>query len=149
MNKKNFLNIKKIARQEMKNILKIIIVDDHKVFRKSLAMTIKRLYPHSEIKEAGNGKEFLKILENYPDLIFMDIKMPEMNGIEATEKAIKLKPGLKILGISMFKDADQMLKMKESGAKGFIQKGGDQEEIRMVMEKILEGEEYFERGGRD
>jgi DNA-binding NarL/FixJ family response regulator len=124
--------------------LKIILVDDHNIFRKSLKMTINRLFPESKIEEAVNGIDFLEKINNETfDLVLMDIKMPIMDGITATEKAIHLYPDLKILGISMYENEKYSKKMRENGAKGFIKKGGDQKEIFMVIEKIIEGEEYF------
>ncbi len=128
----------------MKRKLKFLIVDDHKIFRKSLMMTIKRLFPDSMFKEAGNGLEFLEIVkkDDY-DLVFMDMKMPEMNGIEATKIAMEISPDLKILGISMFRNDEVINGFLEAGAKGFIQKGGNQEEIKLASDILLNGGEYF------
>ena len=130
----------------MKHKLKFLIVDDHKIFRKSLKMTIQRLFPDSMFKEAENGLEFLEIIEkdNY-DLIFMDMKMPEMNGIEATKIAVKKLPDLKILGISMFSSNEVVDKFLSVGAKGFIQKGESQEEIKQASETILKGGYYLNK----
>ncbi len=128
----------------MKRKLKFLIVDDHKIFRKSLMMTIKRLFPDSMFDEAGNGLEFLEFFKKQDyDLIFMDMKMPEMNGIEATKIALEKLPKLKILGISMFGNDEVINKFFQAGAKGFIQKGGNQEEIKQASEKILYGGEYW------
>ncbi len=128
----------------MKPKLKFLIVDDHEIYRKSLMMTIKRLFPDSMFDEAGNGLEFLEIIkkEDY-DLIFMDMKMPEMNGIEATKIAKEISPGLKILGISMFNKDDVIDGFIRAGAQGFIPKGGSQEDIKQAAETILNGGKYF------
>ncbi len=128
----------------MKPKLKFLIVDDHVIYRRSLMMTIKRLFPDSMFDEAGNGLEFLEIVkkEDY-DLIFMDMKMPEMNGIEATKIAKEISPDLKILGISMFNKDDVIDGFIRAGAQGFIQKGGTQEEIKQAAETILNGGKYF------
>ncbi|HEB62119.1 MAG TPA: response regulator transcription factor [Bacteroidetes bacterium] len=128
----------------MKHKLKFLIVDDHEIFRKSLMMTIKRLFPDSMFNEAGNGLEFLEIIKKEDfDLIFMDMKMPGMNGIEATKIAMKKLPQLKILGISMFSNDEISDGFFQAGSKGFIEKGGSQEEIKYASEKILNGGEYW------
>ncbi len=131
----------------MKRKLKFLIVDDHKIYRKSLMMTIKRLFPDSMFEEAGNGLEFLEIVKKDKyDLIFMDMKMPEMNGIEATKRAVEISADIKILGISMFSNEEIINEFLRAGAQGFIQKGGSQEEIKQASEIILNGGKYLNKG---
>jgi len=124
--------------------LKVIIVDDHEIFRSSLMMTLKRIFQESEFNEAADGKEFLEILKKTKiDLAIMDIKMPVMNGIEATRIAKKRYPDLKILGISMFGTYEDILDIQNAGASGFIRKGEDQDEIALAIDTIMNGGEYF------
>ncbi|MCF8352286.1 MAG: response regulator transcription factor, partial [Bacteroidales bacterium] len=83
-----------------KNI-NIIIVDDHEIFRNGLKMVLNRLKYVNILAEASNGKEFLELLPNHhPDIVLMDIEMPVMNGIEASDKAMKEYPGLKIIALT-------------------------------------------------
>lgn len=123
---------------------KILIVDDHKVYRKSLKMLINRSYPFCEISEVENGLEFLELIKTEDfQIVLMDIKMPKMNGLKATNIAIKKYPKLKILGLSMFGTKEDIKTMRESGSLGFVRKGGKSQEIITAIDTILHGKEYF------
>ena len=92
--------------------LKIYIVDDHKLFREGLKLLLSTQDFVQHIYEASNGKEFVENLSlSDCDVVLMDIEMPEMNGIEATEAALRLKPGLKIIVLSMYGDEQYYYKM--------------------------------------
>jgi len=108
----------------------LIIVDDHLIFRQGLKSLITLENIAIVIGEASNGVEFLELLSHQkPDLVLMDIDMPNMNGIEATEKALELMPDLKIIIFTMFSDDDYYYKMIELGVKGFILKSGGIKEL--------------------
>ena len=82
--------------------LKIYIVDDHKLFREGLKLLLSNQEFVRHIYEASNGKEFIENLSFVDcDIVLMDIEMPEMNGIEATGAALRVKPGLKVIVLSM------------------------------------------------
>ncbi|RLD19130.1 MAG: hypothetical protein DRI69_09025 [Bacteroidetes bacterium] len=122
----------------------IVVVDDHRVFRKSLVHRLKRIFSHSVVAEAKNGMEFLELLKNNTyDLVLMDVKMPEMDGIEATTRAIRAYPRLKVLALSMYDDLEFSSAMKAAGASGYILKGGDQKEMKNAIFHILRGGQYF------
>ncbi|MDE6451633.1 MAG: response regulator transcription factor, partial [Odoribacter sp.] len=88
---------------KMEKKLKIYIVDDHKLFREGLKLLLSTQDFVQYIYEASNGKEFVENLSLADcDVVLMDIEMPEMNGIEATEAALRLKPDLKIIVLSMY-----------------------------------------------
>ena len=102
---------------------KVIIVDDHRMFREGLRKILTIEGIADVLAEASNGKEFLEILDkNLPDLILMDISMPEMDGIEATKKALLLHPHLNVIALSSFGDEKYYYSMIEAGAKGFVLK---------------------------
>jgi len=123
---------------------KIIIVDDHDIFRDGLKSLISLKNIASVVGEASNGKEFLEILEtNKPDLVLMDISMPVMDGITATEKAISMFPDLNILALSMFSDEEYYYKMINAGAKGFVLKSSGKDEIIRAIQTVSEGTSYF------
>src|ERR1035437_7878940 len=105
---------------------KIILVDDHEIFRQSLKSLITIENITTVIGEASNGQEFLELLDHLqPDLVLMDIDMPEMNGLEATQKAMIHRPDLKIIAFTMYRDDEYILRMKELGAKGYLIKSND------------------------
>ena len=137
----NLLNIKPMAA----NVLhEIVIVDDHKLFRDGLKFILGETGIARVIGEASNGKELLSILGMIrPDLVLMDINMPEMNGVEATRKALQVYPDLNVLVLSMFGDEEYYHSMIELGVKGFILKDADASELITAIRKILGGGTYF------
>jgi DNA-binding NarL/FixJ family response regulator len=123
---------------------KIILVDDHDIFRQGIKALLTVEDIADVIGEASNGNEFLSLLDTLnPDLVLMDISMPEMNGIEATKKAIELKPELKILTLTLFGEEEYYHKMIEAGVKGFIQKKADIAELKQAIATVTEGGDYF------
>jgi len=123
---------------------KIIIVDDHLIFRQGLTSIITFENIATVIGEASNGIEFIELISKQkPDLVLMDIDMPHMNGLDATEKAIKLIPDLKIIVFSMFSDEEYYHKMIERGVKGFILKTSGINELENAIHEVMKGESYF------
>jgi len=87
----------------MEESIKIIIVDDHEIFRNGLKMVLGKLPYVHVVGEAGNGQEFLDMIRITPaDVVLMDIEMPVMSGIDATTIALKEHPGLKVIALTMF-----------------------------------------------
>ncbi len=123
---------------------KIIIVDDHRLFRSGLKYILNEIPEIEVIGEASNGKEFLELLKYLnPDLVLMDISMPEMNGVEACQKALEKDPTLKILVLSMFGDDAYYNTMIDIGVKGFILKDSDNSELLTAIKTIVSGNSYF------
>lgn len=124
--------------------LKIYIVDDHKLFREGLKLLLSTQDFISHIYEASDGKEFIDNLSlNDCDVVLMDIEMPGMNGIEATEAALRLKPGLKVIVLSMYGDEQYYYKMVDAGVKGFVVKNSGIEKVITAIRKVAGGENYF------
>lgn len=122
----------------------ILIVDDHTLFRKGFGLILSDLDYIESIEEAQNGVDFLDKLENFnPDIVFIDINMPEMDGVEATKTALKKFPKLNIISLSMFGDQHYYKQMIEAGAKGFLVKNSDVEEIEDAIKNILAGKNYI------
>lgn len=123
---------------------KIIIVDDHLIFRQGLISIITSENIATVVGEASNGIEFIELISKMkPDIVLMDIDMPHMNGLDATEKAIKLIPELKIIVFSMFSDEEYYHKMIERGVKGFILKTSGINELENAIHEVMKGESYF------
>lgn len=125
-------------------MIKLIITDDHAMFRESISKMLTLKKTAEIIAEAGNGKELLALLDNYkPDLVLMDIAMPEMDGIEATKKAIEKQPGLKVLTLSSWGDEKYYFHMLEAGAKGFVLKNASLNELEKAIIEVAKGGSWF------
>jgi len=124
--------------------IRIIIVDDHQLFRNGLRLLLESV-PEFQIKgEASNGLEFLEILgKTEADVVLMDINMPVLDGIEATIQALRIRPELKIIALSMYGEEDYYYKMTDAGAKGFVLKDSDIFEVREAISFVCRGGTYF------
>jgi DNA-binding NarL/FixJ family response regulator len=122
----------------------IIIVDDHLIFRQGLKSLITAENFATVIGEASNGIEFIELLSSLkPDLVLMDIDMPHMNGMEATQKAMEIMPDLKIIVFSMFGEEEYYYKMIDLGVKGFILKSSGIDELEKAIHDVMMGESFF------
>jgi len=122
----------------------LIIVDDHLIFQQGLKAIINSEGIATVIGEAANGKEFIELLTCLkPDLVLMDIDMPQMNGMEATQKALEIIPDIKIIALTMFGDEEYYYKMIELGVKGFILKSAGINEVEKAIHDVMMGESYF------
>jgi len=122
----------------------LIIVDDHLIFRQGLKSLINLENFATVTGEASNGLEFIELLSHQkPDLVLMDIDMPHMNGMEATQKALAMYPDLKIIVFTMFGDEEYYFKMIGLGVKGFILKSSGINELERAIQDIMNGESYF------
>ncbi len=124
--------------------IRILIADDHQLFRNGLKILLNAFPEFEVVAEASNGEEFLRILKETPvDVALMDINMPEMDGIEATRKGMKLYPELEVIALSMYGEEEYYYKMVDAGAKGFILKDSDISEVKDAILTIRKGGNYF------
>lgn len=124
----------------------IVIVDDHKLFRKGISTLLQDFYFIDEILEAGNGVELLQMLKeknSLPDVILLDIQMPEMDGVETQKYIRKLYPELKVIILTMEDDEQFILHMIAEGVNGYLLKNADPEELEMALQKVLKNDFYF------
>lgn len=125
-------------------IAKVIIVDDHIIFRKGLYTILNEIDFVKVVGEASNGNELLDLLKKQDtDVILMDIKMPVMDGIEATKKVTAKYPGIKVIALTMFEEISYFNKMIEAGASGFLLKKTTSEELEKAINLVLIDESYF------
>lgn len=130
--------------KETDNTIKIIIVDDHEFFRNGLKMVVNRLKYASVIGEASNGKEFIELQREKPaDMVLLDLQMPIMNGIDASEIAIEEFPDLKIVILTMFDDEEYIDKMMNIGVHGFLLKNITKELLDQALQSIASGNTYY------
>lgn len=121
--------------------MKILLVDDHQMVRLGLKSYLELQDDIAEVSEAVNGKEGVEqALASRPDVIIMDIVMPEMNGIEATLAILKEWPEAKILILTSYLDNEKIYPVLDAGAHGYMLKTSSAEEILRAVKKVSKGE---------
>ena len=121
--------------------MKILLVDDHQMVRLGLKSYLELQDDIAEVSEAVNGKEGVEqALASRPDVIIMDIVMPEMNGIEATLAILKEWPEAKILILTSYLDNEKIYPVLDAGAHGYMLKTSSAEEILRAVKKVAKGE---------
>lgn len=124
--------------------IKIALVDDHTLFRTGLRGLLLGREDFNVVADVGSGTEFLNLLPELDvDVVFMDIAMPEMDGAETTQRALKLRPDLRVITLSMFGDDHYYSLMVQCGASGFLLKDSDIEEVYAAVDAVMAGDNYF------
>ena len=124
--------------------IKIAIADDYKIFREGLKVGLSADENFDVIFEADNGEDLLKALETAtPDVIIMDLKMPIMDGMEATIAVRKKYPAIKVLVVTMYDDDKFIIHLMENGANGYLLKNTEPDEIRKSIYSVHENGYYF------
>ena len=129
----------------MDNDTKVVLVDDHKLLREGLAKLITSL-DYQVIFEADNGKDFIAKLEKaeqHPDIVLMDINMPLMDGFETTLWLKKNHSSIKVLALSMYDDENAIIRMLKNGAKGYVVKDVEPQELRTAIDAIVRKGFYY------
>lgn len=119
-------------------MIKVALVDDHVILRKSLSVLIGMLQDFDVMIEAGNGKELIEQLkdDHLPDIVLMDITMPVMDGVETTKWLKQNHPSIKVIALSMIKNDLIVIRMLKNGARGYILKDCEPEELREAMREV-------------
>lgn len=125
-------------------IIRVLLVDDHPVVRRGLSSCLS-LHGHIMIVgEASDGREALKkAKELVPDIILMDIDMPQINGLSATEMMRRENPNLKVLILSMHHHTEYVLRILQSGARGYVLKDASPDELLRAIETVHSGQSFF------
>jgi len=124
--------------------IKIAIADDHKAFRKAIIRTIHIEKDLEVIIEAENGADLLRQIEiKTPDIVLMDIRMPVMNGVEATDKIKEHYPQIKVIAYSQYDLEGNIIEMYVHGVKSFIGKEDETEELFKAVRIVYEGGVYM------
>lgn len=129
---------------KMKKI-KIALVDDHVIFRKSLGVLIGLLADFEIILEAGNGCELIDQLKvkPVPDIVLLDITMPVMDGVETAWWLKQHHPGIKVVALSMIKNDFIIIRMLKNGARGYILKDCEPNDLRAALHQVYEKGFYY------
>jgi len=128
------------------SVIKIVVVDDHPLFRFAIKEIFNQPNTNMVIQgEAGSGEQLFQLLAcSTPDIILLDINLPDISGIEITKRLINKYPSLKILAISAENDAETVKAMLDAGAHGFIsKKNTEKEELVNAIQSVMNGIEYF------
>jgi two-component system nitrate/nitrite response regulator NarL len=134
----------KSRTETMKSRIKLLLVDDHPVVRRGISSCLARQERLSIVGEAADGIEAVrKAKELSPDIVLMDIDMPHMDGLAVTELLRKELPGVKVLILSMHSNTDYVLRIIQSGARGYILKEATPEELVRAIETVESGEAFF------
>jgi DNA-binding NarL/FixJ family response regulator len=125
-------------------VIRILLADDHPMFRYGLRAVLASDPATELVGEAGTGEEAVaKARELHPDVVLMDLTMPGLNGVEATEQILDTLPQTSILVITMFDDSASVLAAVRAGARGYLVKGADREEILRAVHAAAAGEAIF------
>lgn len=128
----------------MKMKIRIIIADDHAIVRNGLRSLIEHELDMEVIAEADNGRDAVRTaLKLAPDVVIMDIAMPDLNGIEATRQIITALPRIKIIALSMHADKRYVMEMLKAGASGYILKDNAYEELARAIRTALKNHTYL------
>lgn len=122
----------------------IALADDHSLLRIGLAQLVESL-GNTILFEADNGKELLDKLDpvNLPDIVLMDINMPEMDGFQATQWLKTNHPGIKVLALSMYDNETSIIRMLKCGARGYILKDSEPAELKAAIHAVMEKGFYY------
>jgi two-component system NarL family response regulator len=124
--------------------VRVLLVDDHQIVREGLRSILEREADVQVIGEAGDGRTALaQVQERGPDVVVMDIAMPDMNGVEATRRLRSETPGVQVVALSAYPDKRYVLAMLEAGAQGFVVKSGAAEELLSAIRAVSRGQSYL------
>lgn len=123
--------------------LRVLVADDHPLYRRGMVSTLGSIGV-AVVAEAANGVEAATLaVEHEPDLVIMDLHMPELNGIEATRRIVHALPGVAVLVVTMFDDDESVFAAMRAGARGYVLKDAGDEEILRAVSAVVAGEAIF------
>jgi len=126
------------------DIIKVVICDDHVIFRKGLGTILNEINEVKVIGEASNGQELLTLMKKQDvDVVLMDIRMPVMDGIETTLKIKERQYDTKIIALTMHEEIGYFNQMIEAGAHGYLLKKTTRDELEAALKQVIKGEYYF------
>ena len=124
-------------------LLKVLVIDDHDIVRMGICRLIEGVPGVKVVGQGSSGEQALSLTrELRPDIVFMDIRMPGMGGLEATRRLLLANPGIKVVVVTMFDDDVRPMHLLKAGAVGYITKRTSSEEMARALQTIIEGEVY-------
>jgi DNA-binding NarL/FixJ family response regulator len=126
--------------------IRILLADDHTVVRDGLRALLERQPDMTVVAEAADGRDSVRLAEEQsPDVVVMDIAMPNMNGIEATRRILALNPATAVVILSMHQDESYVLRSLKAGARGYLLKDSLRSEVIDAIRSVSQGRSYFTR----
>jgi DNA-binding NarL/FixJ family response regulator len=128
----------------MTDTLRVLVADDHLIFRDGLRALLASTPDAELVGEAATGEEAIALASSLqPDLVLMDLQMPDLNGIEATRRIVHDSPHIRVLVVTMFEDDSSVLAAMRAGARGYLLKGATHSEMARAIRAVGEGEAIF------
>lgn len=125
-------------------MIRVLIADDHGVMRKGLRLQLEQHEGIEVVGEATDGREAVKLVEELkPDLVIMDIGMPNLNGIEATAQIVKRNPAMGVIILSVYSDEEYLLRALTAGAKGYLLKESADVDLLRAVQSVAHGKSFF------
>jgi DNA-binding NarL/FixJ family response regulator len=129
---------------EEEQVLRVVVADDHPMFREGLAATIASLPRREVVGQAATGLEAIELTDQaQPDVVVMDLHMPQMNGIDATRHITRTHPQVAVLVLTMLEDDTSVVSAMQAGARGYLLKEANRAEIARALEAVAAGEIIF------
>jgi len=128
----------------MQDPIRVLIADDHTLFREGLMALLDSVPEIEVVATVEDGHQAIAAAaEHQPDVILMDLQMPEVNGIEATRQIVQSSPHIGVIVVTMFEDDDSVFSAMRAGARGYILKGADQNDMIRAIQAVARGEALF------
>ena len=124
--------------------IQVLLADDHKLVRAGIRSLLARLPDVEVIAEASDGREAIRLVEkNEPQIVLMDLAMPELNGLEATQHLTRTFPKVRVIILSIYADEEHVYQALCAGAAGYLLKGAATEELELAIRSVARGETYL------
>ena len=122
----------------------VLVAEDHPLFRKGMIALLSSVPEFEVVGEAATGEEAVsRAAQLQPDVVLMDLQMPELNGIEATRRILQESPSVRVLVVTLFEDDDSVFMALRAGARGYVLKDADEEEMVLSIRAVGKGEAIF------
>jgi DNA-binding NarL/FixJ family response regulator len=126
--------------------IRILLADDHTIVRDGLRALLERQADMSVVAEAADGRECVQLAERHlPDVVMMDVAMPEMNGIEAARRILSANPKTSVLMLSMHRDESYVLRALKAGARGYLLKDSPRDDVLAAIRTVAAGRSFLSR----
>jgi len=124
--------------------VRVLVVDDHQLFREGVRALLDSLDGIDVVGEAASGSEALALAErSLPDVVLMDVQMPDMTGLEATRRLLAAHPSVGVVIVTMFDDDETVFAAMRAGARGYVLKGAGQADLARAVEAVARGEAIY------